>query len=68
MTPPFLMQAKVGEGTKTMLTQATIRLGHTHTASVQEPWALVVSSIGTMVGGTKCISFFVWEQLPNGVE
>ena len=51
-----------------MLTQVTARIGHTHTASVQKPQALVTCSIGMMIGGTKYVSFRVCERVPNGVE
>ena len=44
-----------------MLTQVTARLGHTHTTSVHEPWALLACSIGTMIGGAKYVSFCVCE-------
>ena len=50
-----------------MLTQVTARIGHTHTASVQKPQALVTCSIGMMIGGAKYVSFRVCERVPNGV-
>ena len=36
--------------------------------SVQEPWALLACSIGTMIGGAKYVSFHVCEWVPNGLE
>ena len=33
----------------------------THTTSVQEPWALGACSIGTVIGGTKYVSFRMCE-------
>ena len=32
-------------------------------ASVQEPWALVACSIGTMIGGAKNVSFRVCQRV-----
>ena len=38
-----------------------------HTISVQEPWALLACSIGTMIGGTKYVSISVSKWVPNEV-